>query len=343
MCVGYEAIGDRKALMIKNGKNVTLQWVGDISLNEQLCNPQYHRSIRESMAKLAEEAGSCDLRVGNWEAPIWGNGGVNTLKTPRLCTTKEAAECILPLGLDVVFLGNNHIYDCLEEGFENTADFLRENNIRCLGAGHNQEEASRPLILERRGMSLGFLNYVHRNTHPNVPSGADIFLNYFDEETAVGQIGNLSEKVDVVVAYLHWGEHELVCLPSPAQREFGRCAIEAGAMGYITKRSAPENLVEAISQVYNGGRYFSARATEALALRVAKGDDAKSPLETLSTRELQVLRRLAMGHTNREIALAYSISVKTVDTYRLRLLKKLNLRNNAELSLFAIQNKLIEA
>ncbi|MBC8318868.1 MAG: response regulator transcription factor [Desulfobulbaceae bacterium] len=120
-------------------------------------------------------------------------------------------------------------------------------------------------------------------------------------------------------------------------------AIEAGAMGYITKRSAPENLVEAISQVYNGGRYFSARATEALALRVAKGDDAKSPLETLSTRELQVLRRLAMGHTNREIALAYSISVKTVDTYRLRLLKKLNLRNNAELSLFAIQNKLIEA
>ena len=120
-------------------------------------------------------------------------------------------------------------------------------------------------------------------------------------------------------------------------------AIEAGAMGYLTKRSAPEKLVEAISQVYNGGRYFSARATEALALRVAKGEDARSPLDSLSTRELQVLRRLAMGHTNREIASAYSISVKTVDTYRLRLLKKLNLRNNAELSLFAIQNKLIEA
>jgi two-component system, NarL family, invasion response regulator UvrY len=120
-------------------------------------------------------------------------------------------------------------------------------------------------------------------------------------------------------------------------------AIEAGAMGYLTKRSAPEKLVEAIREVYNGGRYFSARAAEALALRVARGDQAKSPLDSLSTRELQVLRRLAMGHTNREIAAAYSISVKTVDTYRLRLLKKLNLRNNADVSRFAIQNKLIEA
>ena len=120
-------------------------------------------------------------------------------------------------------------------------------------------------------------------------------------------------------------------------------AIEAGAKGYITKRSAPEKLVEAISKVYGGGRYFSARATEALALHVAKGDQVKSPLDLLSTRELQVLRRLAMGHTNREIASTYSISVKTVDTYRLRILKKLNLRNNADLSRFAIQNNLIEA
>jgi DNA-binding NarL/FixJ family response regulator len=59
-------------------------------------------------------------------------------------------------------------------------------------------------------------------------------------------------------------------------------------------------------------------------------------------RELQVLRRLAMGHTNREIAHAYSLSIKTVDTYRARLLKKLDLRNNAELIRFAIQNSLID-
>jgi DNA-binding NarL/FixJ family response regulator len=79
-----------------------------------------------------------------------------------------------------------------------------------------------------------------------------------------------------------------------------------------------------------------------LALRVAKGAQRQSPLDTLSMRELQVLRRLALGNTNREIARAYHISIKTVDTYRSRILKKLGLRNNAELSRFAIQNGLIE-
>ena len=119
-------------------------------------------------------------------------------------------------------------------------------------------------------------------------------------------------------------------------------AIQAGAMGYLTKQSAPEQLVSAILKIYGGQRYITDEAAESLALKVAKGSDGTSPLDSLSMRELQVLRRLAMGHTNREIARAYHISIKTVDTYRARLLKKLGLRNNAELSRFAIQNRLIE-
>ena len=119
-------------------------------------------------------------------------------------------------------------------------------------------------------------------------------------------------------------------------------AIQAGAMGYMTKQSAPEQLLKAIRKIFAGSRYLTDEAAETLALRIAKGSGEQSPLDSLSMRELQVLRRLAMGHTNREIAGAYNISVKTVDTYRLRLLKKLNLRNNAELSRFAMQNRLIE-
>ena len=119
-------------------------------------------------------------------------------------------------------------------------------------------------------------------------------------------------------------------------------AVEAGAKGYVTKQSAPEQLVAAIRKVLEGSRYLTDEAAEALALRVAKGGRGQSLLDSLSMRELQVLRRLALGNTNREIAEAYGISVKTVDTYRSRLLKKLNLRNNAELSRFAIQNHLIE-
>ena len=119
-------------------------------------------------------------------------------------------------------------------------------------------------------------------------------------------------------------------------------AIQAGAMGYMTKQSAPEQLLNAIRKIHEGSRYLTDEAAETLALRIAKGTGEQSPLDLLSMRELQVLRRLAMGHTNREIANAYSISIKTVDTYRSRLLKKLNLRNNAELSRFAMQNRLIE-
>jgi two-component system invasion response regulator UvrY len=83
-------------------------------------------------------------------------------------------------------------------------------------------------------------------------------------------------------------------------------------------------------------------AAKAIALRIARGKQGQTTLDALSMRELQVLRRLAMGNTNREIASMYGISIKTVDTYRSRLLKKLDLRNNAELSRFAIQNRLID-
>jgi two-component system invasion response regulator UvrY len=135
----------------------------------------------------------------------------------------------------------------------------------------------------------------------------------------------------------------LLVLTMHEEEQYVVRAIEAGAMGYITKQSAPEQLVKAIRRVMEGHRFLTEEAAEALALRVGRGRGPGSPLDSLSMRELQVLRRLAQGKTNREIAEAYHISIKTVDTYRLRLLKKLNLRNNAELSRFAIQNRLIEA
>lgn len=141
---------------------------------------------------------------------------------------------------------------------------------------------------------------------------------------------------------LYYPDLPLLILTMHEEGQYVVRAIEAGAMGYITKQSAPEQLVKAIRKVFSGHRYLTDEGAEALALSVARGARGRSPLDSLSMRELQVLRRLALGHTNREIAQAYSISIKTVDTYRFRLLKKLNLRNNAELSRFAIQNNLID-
>jgi DNA-binding NarL/FixJ family response regulator len=134
----------------------------------------------------------------------------------------------------------------------------------------------------------------------------------------------------------------LLILTMHAEHQYVIRAIEAGAKGYITKQSAPEQLVQAIRKLNNGDHFISSEAAEALAQKVDRGKSLKSLVDTLSIRELQVLRYLALGKTNREIAAIYNISIKTVDTYRSRLLKKLNLRNNAELSRFAIQNHLIE-
>jgi two-component system, NarL family, invasion response regulator UvrY len=148
-----------------------------------------------------------------------------------------------------------------------------------------------------------------------------------------------------VINQLHpeFPDMPIIVLTMHAENQYVVRAIESGAMGYITKQSAPEQLVQAIRKVHGGSRYLTEDAIESLALRVARGSLAEqSPLDSLSTRELQVLRRLALGNTSREIASNYNISIKTVDTYRFRLLKKLNLRNNAEISRFAMQNGLIE-
>ena len=167
-------------------------------------------------------------------------------------------------------------------------------------------------------------------TAPDV-AVVDISMPGLDGLEVLSRLQALDPKLPVLILTMH------------EEGQYVVRAIEAGAMGYITKQSAPEQLVKAICRVHSGHRYLTDEATEALALRIAKGGQDQSPLDSLSMRELQVLRRLAMGHTNREIARAYHISIKTVDTYRARLLKKLGLRNNADLSRFAIQNKLIEA
>ena len=167
-------------------------------------------------------------------------------------------------------------------------------------------------------------------TSPVDVAVVDISMPGMDGLELIGQAAAHHPQIPILVLTMHEEEQYIVR------------AINAGARGYITKRSAPEQLVRAIRKVKEGGRFLTEQAAEALAVRMAAGRSGKSHLDDLSNREIQVLRRLAMGQTNREIAEAYHISVKTVDTYRLRLLKKLNLRNNAELSRFAIQNGLVE-
>ncbi len=125
------------------------------------------------------------------------------------------------------------------------------------------------------------------------------------------------------------------------EEQYAIRALKAGAAGYLTKQSAPDLLVTAIRQVASGKQYVSPSLAEELANAI--GEDTERPAhEKLSDREYQTLCMIASGKTPTEIAEALNLSVKTVSVYRARLLEKMHLRNNAELTHYGLKHGLAE-
>lgn len=124
------------------------------------------------------------------------------------------------------------------------------------------------------------------------------------------------------------------------EEQYAVRSLRSGASGYLTKDSAPDELISAIRKVSSGGKYVSASLAEKLAHKL--GADVEKPLhEALSDREYQVMCMIASGKTVKEIGEELSLSVKTVSTYRSRILNKMRLKGNAELTRYAIDNKLV--
>lgn len=116
--------------------------------------------------------------------------------------------------------------------------------------------------------------------------------------------------------------------------------IRAGAAGYLNKESAPEELVQAIRKILHGGEYISPSVADELVL-YARHDDDQPPHKHLSDREYQVLCLIASGKEVKEISSELSLSAKTISTYRARILVKMNMKTNAELTYYAIHNGLV--
>ena len=133
---------------------------------------------------------------------------------------------------------------------------------------------------------------------------------------------------------------KVIVLSMYAEREYVRRALKAGATGYVVKRSAAKELVEAIRAVHSGQRYLSPRVAD-IVIDDYAGDGKADLLEKLSTREREVLQLLAEGRTGSEIAQRLALSQKTVETYRARLVEKLGIRDVAGLVKFAIQRGLV--
>lgn len=123
--------------------------------------------------------------------------------------------------------------------------------------------------------------------------------------------------------------------------QYGKRVLRAGASGFMTKESAPEELIKAVNKVLAGGRYVSPALAEKLALDL--NDEVQRDVqEALSHREFEVLRMIALGRTTSQIAEELHLSVSTVSTYRARILEKLGMTTTAELIQYALRNHVVD-
>jgi DNA-binding NarL/FixJ family response regulator len=133
----------------------------------------------------------------------------------------------------------------------------------------------------------------------------------------------------------------VLMLSAHSEDQYALRVLKAGASGFLTKGSAAAELVQAVAKVLDGGKYVSPSVAEKLASHIGKDRDGAQH-EQLSDREYQVLCLIASGKTPTEIADELSLSVKTISTFRTRILAKMNLRNSAELTHYAMENGLID-
>jgi two-component system invasion response regulator UvrY len=133
----------------------------------------------------------------------------------------------------------------------------------------------------------------------------------------------------------------VIILTVHPEAQYALRVLKAGASGYVTKESAPSELIQAIRKVHRGGKYITPSLAEKIAFALG-GETDKLPHETLSDREFQVLNLIASGKTVTEIAEDLALSVKTISTYRTRILEKMQMKTNAELTHYAIQNRLVD-
>jgi DNA-binding NarL/FixJ family response regulator len=133
----------------------------------------------------------------------------------------------------------------------------------------------------------------------------------------------------------------VLILTASSEDQFAIRVLKVGAAGFVRKEMAPTELITAIKKVLTGGKYISQSLAEKLASSLNE-DLETPPHESLSDREYEVMRLLAKGNTPTEVSKMLSLSVKTVSTYRTRILEKLHLKTSAELTYYAIKNGLVE-
>jgi two-component system, NarL family, invasion response regulator UvrY len=156
----------------------------------------------------------------------------------------------------------------------------------------------------------------------------DISLGGRSGLEVLGELKQLRPRMPVLILTMH------------AEEQYAVRAFKAGASGYINKASSGEELRKAILKIIKGGQYVGPTLAEKIVVQLSQ--PGKVPHENLSNREFEVLCSIASGQTVKEIAAKLSLSDKTISTYRRRILDKMDMRTNAELTHYAIRNGLVE-
>lgn len=208
--------------------------------------------------------------------------------------------------IEVLIVDDHHI---VREGLERIISF--ENDIIVAGKSINAAEAIRFLAGQKVDVVVLDISMPGR-------SGMDI----------IQDLKSIRNEVKIIMLSMHQEE------------QFAKRAFQSGASGYLTKEMAPEEIVKAIRKVHSGRKYISSRYAEILADEI-QGDTDKLPHERLSNREFEVMCMIGRGVTISNIAAELSLSDRTISTYHTRIFEKMNIKSNAEITIYLIEHGML--
>ncbi len=281
-----------RAAELAQPKGATLLFVGDVMLArgvEFYTEREAGGDFRFPFARASSTLRAADLTVGNLEHPVSARGK-NQGSQYSLRAKPEALAGLADAGFDVVSLANNHIWDWGTDALSDTFLHLDAAGIRFVGAGMNESEANRPLIMELKGNSIVFVGWTNLYPEGLEAKGDEPGISRFREDEAAAQVSNLAATNDIVVVLIHFGD-EYKTNANEVQKKIARALVDAGADLVVGHHPHVVEEVERYREgwiAYSLGNFvfdqgFSEETMRGLALRVAVKDGRVENVEELHT------------------------------------------------------------
>jgi poly-gamma-glutamate synthesis protein (capsule biosynthesis protein) len=209
------------------GLRFRLAAVGDLLFVTKPWDRHAGRGLESLSQEVRDLFASCDMVFANLECTLPGRETVST--EPRVIASPGQIQSLRDAGIHVVTLGNNHAFDCMDEGFHRLRDMLGDLGITSFGAGDTFAEAARPAVVELGGGSVAFIAAVDPSTGPcRYATETSSGVVHLDTGKMCATIKSLRKTVDHVIVSPHWGK-ERFRIPSPGQIEQARAFVDAGA------------------------------------------------------------------------------------------------------------------